>query len=64
MVFGGNFMDITIRHLQGEEMLEPLYALNSYSLHASPPFQNKEEWMEIVRGRQGKTCFALFDGED
>jgi len=56
-------MQITIRHLQGEEMLNALYALNSYSLHPSPPFQNKEEWMAIVRGRQGMTCHAVFEDE-
>jgi predicted acetyltransferase len=56
-------MDITIRHLQGEEMLEALYALNSYSLHPSPPLQNKEDWFSIVRKRQGITCSAVFEDE-
>ena len=56
-------MEITIRHLEGDEMLEALYALNSYSLHPSPPLQNKEEWMGIVRERKGMTCFAEFEDE-
>jgi predicted acetyltransferase len=56
-------MIIKIRDLQGEAMLETLYALNSYSLHPSPPFQNKEEWMAIVRERHGITCRALFEDE-
>src|SRR4030042_7104343 len=56
-------MDITIRHLQGEEMLEALYALNAYSLHASPPLQDKEDWFSIVRERQGITCYAVFEDE-
>ena len=56
-------MNITVRHLQGEEMLETLYALNSYSLHPSPPYQNKDEWMGIVRGRKGVTCHATFEDE-
>jgi len=56
-------MEITTRQLEGEEMLETLYALNSYSLHPSPPFQNKDEWMGIVRERMGITCFAIFEGE-
>jgi predicted acetyltransferase len=60
---GGNFMEITTRQLEGDKLLETLYALNSYSLHPSPPFQNKEEWTEIVQARQGKTCFAVFEGE-
>lgn len=56
-------MNITLRHFQGEEMLEALYAMNSYSLHPSPPLQNKEDWMAIVRERQGMTCYAAFEGE-
>jgi predicted acetyltransferase len=56
-------MKITLRHLQGEEILNTLYPLASYSLHASPPFQNKEEWYTIVRERQGMCCQALFEDE-
>lgn len=54
-------MNISIRHLQGEEMLEALYELNSYSLHPSPPYQNKDEWMMIVRERKGMNCHAVFE---
>jgi predicted acetyltransferase len=56
-------MKITIRQLQGEEMLETLYPLASYSLHPSPPLQNKEEWMERVRGRQGIVCQAVYEDD-
>ncbi len=56
-------MKATTRHLQGEEMLETLYTLNSYSLHPSPPYQNKDEWMGIVRERQGMNCHAVFEDE-
>jgi len=56
-------MNITIRQLQGEEMLERLYELNSYAMHPSPPFQNKQEWMAIVSERQGKTCYAACEAE-
>ena len=56
-------MEATVRHLQGEEMLETLYTLNSYSLHPSPPYQNKDEWMMIVRERQGMNCHAVFEDE-
>jgi len=56
-------MNTTIRHLQGEEMLDALFALNQYSLHPSPPFQNKEEWLAIVRSRKGVTCHAVFEEE-
>lgn len=56
-------MSIIIRQIEGEEMYEELYRLNSYALHPSPPFQNKEEWMAIVRARQGITCYAAFENE-
>jgi hypothetical protein len=42
-------MKITIRHLQGEEMLDALYTLSSYSLHSSPPFQDDQEFECGVR---------------
>jgi predicted acetyltransferase len=57
-------MDITIRQLQGDELLETLYTLNSYALHPSPPYQNKDEWLGVVRERQGKNCYALFENEE
>ncbi len=56
-------MAITIRQLQGEEMLESLFGMNSYAFHASPPFENKEEWMVDVRGRLGMVCLAAFERE-
>lgn len=56
-------MNTTMRHLQGEEILKILYPLASYSLHPSPPYQDKEEWEAIVRERQGMVCQALFEGE-
>ena len=57
-------MELTIRQLQGDELLETLYTLNSYALHPSPPYQNKEEWLEIVRERQEKNCHALFENAE
>ena len=54
-------MNTSIRHLQGEELLDVLFTLNQYSLHPSPPFQDKEEWLTIVRGRKGVTCYAVFE---
>lgn len=56
-------MNITTRHLDGEEMLEALFTLNQYSLHPSPPFQKKEDWMAIVRERKGVTCHAVFEDD-
>ena len=54
---------ISIRQIQNQEMLDVLYSLTQYSLHPSPPFENKEEWDENVRGRKGVTCFATFENE-
>jgi predicted acetyltransferase len=51
-----------IRSLSGEEMLDVLFNLDQYAFHPSPPYQNKEEWMKLVRGRQGVTFHALFEG--
>lgn len=42
-------------------MLEVMYGLNAYSLHASPPLTNQEEWNQIVRPRKGVTYCALFE---
>ena len=56
-------MNIDTRQVQDEEMLETLYILNSYSLHPSPPYQNKDEWMAVVRERKGVTCYAAFEEE-
>jgi predicted acetyltransferase len=54
-------MNMTIRQTQGEEMLNSLYELNKYSLHPSPPFMDKEEWMGRVRERKGVTCYTVFE---
>lgn len=54
---------ISIRQIQDQEMLDVLYTLTQYSLHPSPPFENKEEWDENVRGRKGVKCFATFENE-
>ncbi len=40
--------DIVIRQLAGEEMLEAMYSLTSYALHASPPLTNQDEWNEMM----------------
>jgi len=56
-------MNHSIRRLQGEALLDALYVLDSYSLHPSPPFQNKEDWYKVVRERKGVTCYARFDEE-
>ena len=56
-------MNVTLRHLQGDELLEALFSLTAYAFHSSPPQSGKEEWLERVRGRRGMTCFAVFEDE-
>ena len=53
----------TVRQVQGEEMMEAMYPLTSYSLHSSPPLPDKEAWKEVVGQRQGVTCFAAFEDD-
>jgi predicted acetyltransferase len=56
-----NSMTITARPTEGEEMLEALYALNQYALYSSPPYQDKEEWFAVLRGRKGVAYHAAFE---
>ena len=54
-------MNTDIRRLSTEEMLEVLFPLAGYALHASPPFRDPEAWREVIRGRKGVLYFALFE---
>jgi predicted acetyltransferase len=56
-------MNMIIREVEGQDMFDALYALTNYAFHSSPPFENKEEWLEHVRGRKGITCHAIFEGD-
>lgn len=55
--------NISIRALQGEELIEVLYGLNMYAFRPSPPFQDKETWAKIVRERKGVTLHGLFEDD-
>ena len=54
--------NISIRPLQGEELIDILFNFQMYAFRASPPFADKEEWAKIVRERKGLTYHALFEG--
>jgi predicted acetyltransferase len=54
---------VTIREIDGQEMLEAKYPLTSYALHPSPPLPDRDEWWEIVRHRQGVTCLAAYEDD-
>jgi predicted acetyltransferase len=55
--------NISIRALQGEELIDVLYGLNMYAFRPSPPFQDKETWAKIVRERKGVTLHGLFEDD-
>jgi predicted acetyltransferase len=56
-------MKFSIRPLQGDGIFDVLYPLAQYALHPTPPFQNREEWLNNVRGRKGLTSYASFEDE-
>jgi hypothetical protein len=56
--------NITIRQVEGQEMLDIVYLLDNYAFRPSPPFPNRDEWDERMKTRKGSTYYALFDGED
>lgn len=53
--------DTTIRQIEGDEVLEIVYWLDSYSFNASPPMPDKAKRLEVFRQRVGPTHFALFE---
>lgn len=56
--------EATIRQLEGQEMLDVLYWLSTYSFSPTPPLRDKDEWMEIVKQRKGINFFAMYEGDD
>jgi len=54
---------VYVRELEGDARLEAIFEVNSYAFHASPPYQDKEERLEILRQRLGFRYFAAFEGD-
>jgi predicted acetyltransferase len=54
-------MNMTIRAVEGQEMLDVLFPLTQYAFHPSPPFETEEEWLKRASGRRGVTCCAAFE---
>jgi predicted acetyltransferase len=50
-----------IQELTGDAMAEAIYTLDSYAFHASPPFPDKAEPLEIIRQLQGVRYFAVLE---
>jgi len=55
--------NISIRTLQGEELLDVIYNFQMYAFHASPPYANKEDWAKVARERKGVTYHALYEDD-
>ncbi len=56
--------NITIRQLQGEEMLDVLFDLSTYAFNPTPPIRDKDEWLARVRTRgEFSTLIALYEDE-
>jgi GNAT superfamily N-acetyltransferase len=56
--------NITIRRVDGDEMLDILFWLDNYAFRPTPPFPNREEWEEVIESRKGTAYYAVFeDGE-
>jgi GNAT superfamily N-acetyltransferase len=55
---------ITIRQVEGQEMLDILYLLDNYAFRATPPFPNREEWEGRVKMRVGPAYYALFEEDE
>jgi len=54
---------ISIRPLYGDEFLDVLFNFQMYAFRASPPFGDREEWMNIVRARKDVIYHVLFEDE-
>jgi GNAT superfamily N-acetyltransferase len=55
---------ITIRQVEGQEMLDILYVLDNYAFRPTPPFPNREEWEQRLKTRKGPIYYALFEEDD
>jgi predicted acetyltransferase len=56
-------MNVTIRLLEQEDIITPLFTLNQYAFHSGPPYEGKEEWANLIRDRKSITCLAAFEDE-
>ncbi|MCJ7701749.1 MAG: GNAT family N-acetyltransferase [Anaerolineales bacterium] len=55
--------NITIRRVEGSEMLDILYWLDNYAFRPTPPFPNREEWEGGMKTRERSPYYALFEDE-
>jgi len=55
--------NISIRQIDGEEMLDLLFWLDHYAFHPTPPFPERDEWEKRIKTRQGTDYYAVFEGD-
>lgn len=48
-----------LRRLEGEEMLDVMFPLGMYAFRASPPFPDREEWVQYARQRKNATYYSI-----
>jgi len=53
--------DVTIRRVEGDEMLDILFWLDNYAFRPTPPFPNREEWEARIKVRKGTDYYAVFE---
>jgi GNAT superfamily N-acetyltransferase len=54
---------ITIRQVDGGEMLDLLFWLDNYAFRPTPPFPDREEWEERIKTHKGTAYYAAFEGD-
>jgi len=54
---------ISVRQVDGDEMLDILYWLDNYAFHPTPPFPDREEWKSRMKTRKGTPYYAVFEGD-
>ena len=52
---------ITIRRVDGTEMLDILFWLDNYAFRPTPPFPDREEWEKRIKTRKGTEYFAVLE---
>jgi predicted acetyltransferase len=55
--------NLTIRRVEGQEMLDLLFWLDHYAFHPTPPFPERQEWEKRIRTRRTTPYYAGFEGE-
>ncbi|MEN6435871.1 MAG: GNAT family N-acetyltransferase [Anaerolineaceae bacterium] len=53
--------EISIRQIQGKEMIDTLYGLASYAFHPTQPLLKKDEWQKWIVERPESSCFVLYE---